>query len=189
LSIVMTDRHATSHVASALSDGTLRFLALTVMEADPRSASLLCLEEPENGVHPQRVPAVIELLGDLAADATLAVDASNPLRQVIINTHSPSVVAWVDDGALTAAREARVQDAHGLDSYVMFQPLPNTWRTRAQPDVAPMHVGALFAFLDPLHLIDEQVKAKRGHVGATGRVLQRKDVQLAFDLAVGGEAA
>ena len=29
LDIVMTDRHATEHVASALSDGTLRFLALS----------------------------------------------------------------------------------------------------------------------------------------------------------------
>ena len=50
--IVMTDRHDTEHIASALSDGTLRFLALTVMEADPKSRRLLCLEEPENGMHP-----------------------------------------------------------------------------------------------------------------------------------------
>ena len=50
LSIVMTDLRNTEHVASALSDGTLRFLALTVMESDPRSRRLLCLEEPENGI-------------------------------------------------------------------------------------------------------------------------------------------
>jgi predicted ATPase len=105
------------------------------MEADPRCGSLLCLEEPENGIHPERVAAVIILLGDLAVDAGIAVDASNPLRQVIINTHSPSVVACVDEGALIAASETRVRDANGFDTYVMFHPLPGTWRSRAQPDV------------------------------------------------------
>jgi len=59
LSIVMTDLQNTEHVASALSDGTLRFLALTVMESDPRSRRLLCLEEPENGMHPLRILAVM----------------------------------------------------------------------------------------------------------------------------------
>lgn len=94
----MTDRYNTEHIASALSDGTLRFLALTVMEADPKSRRLLCLEEPENGMHPLRISAVIELLGDLAVDVQEPVDADNPLRQVIVNTHSPSVVACVHSG-------------------------------------------------------------------------------------------
>jgi predicted ATPase len=185
LSIMMTDRHATVHVASALSDGTLRFLALAVMEADPRSGSLICLEEPENGIHPERVAAVIMLLGDLAVDVELAVDAGNPLRQVIINTHSPSVVACVDEGALIAASEARVRNTNGIDTYVMFHPLPSTWRSRAQPAVAPMPVGALLAFLDPLSSLDEQTRSRRGGVGATLRVFQRDDVQLALDLPTG----
>ena len=75
LSIVMTDLQNTEHVASALSDGTLRFLALTVMESDPRSRRLLCLEEPENGMHPLRIAAMIELLGELAVDVDVPVDS------------------------------------------------------------------------------------------------------------------
>jgi predicted ATPase len=181
LSTTMTDRFGTVHVASALSDGTLRFLALAVMEADPRSGSLICLEEPENGIHPERIAAVILLLGDLAVDVAIAVDASNPLRQVIINTHSPSVVACVDEGALLAASEARVHGAAGLDTYVMFHPLPNTWRSRAQPHISPMPVGALLSFLDPLSTLDELTRVRRGGVGAT-RVFQRNEVQLALDL-------
>ena len=183
LSIMMTDGHATSHAASALSDGTLRFLALTVMEADPHSASLLCLEEPENGIHPQRVPAVITLLGDLAVDVRHPVDSDNPLRQVIINTHSPSVVACVDEGALIAAREARVRDVGGADAYVTFHPLPGTWRSEAQPEVTPMPVGALLAYLDPMRALHEQTAARGGRVGATLRVFEREEVQLALDLA------
>lgn len=172
LSVMMTDRYGTAHVASALSDGTLRFLALAVMEADPRSGSLLCLEEPENGIHPQRIPAVIRLLGDLAVDVDSAVDSSNPLRQVIVNTHSPSVVASVDEGALLAATEVRKNGKDGLDAYVVFQPLPNTWRTRAQRDVPPMPLGALYSYLDPLRSLAEDAGARSGRVGATRQVYQ-----------------
>ena len=52
----------TPHPAWALSDGTLRFLALAVLEMDPETQGLLCLEEPENGIHPARIPAILELL-------------------------------------------------------------------------------------------------------------------------------
>lgn len=124
--IVMTDRHNTEHVASALSDGTLRFLALTVMEADPRSRPLLCLEEPENGMHPLRIPAVIRLLVDLAVDVELAVDDDNPLRQVIINTHSPSVVACVEDRSLLVAQAVDASANSPQHARLTLQHLPAT---------------------------------------------------------------
>jgi len=172
LSAMMTDRYGTAHVASALSDGTLRFLALAVMEADPRSGSLLCLEEPENGIHPERIPAVIRLLRDLAVDVNVAVDASNPLRQAIINTHSPSVVACVDEGDLLAATELRKNGKSGLDAYVLFHPLPGTWRSRAQREVQPMDLGKLRAFLDPLGSLDDKSQPRPKGVGATRQISQ-----------------
>ncbi len=78
------------HPARALSDGTLRFLVLSVLAADPTATGVLCFEEPENGMHPNRVPAMVELLHDLAVDAQLPVDETNPRRQVLVNTHSPA---------------------------------------------------------------------------------------------------
>ncbi|MEO5361714.1 MAG: hypothetical protein H7843_14925 [Nitrospirota bacterium] len=39
----------------------------------------------------------------IATDATLPVEEGNPLRQVIINTHSPAVVAQVPDDSLQIA--------------------------------------------------------------------------------------
>ena len=33
-----------------------------ILEIDPETEGLICLEEPENGVHPRRMPAVLELL-------------------------------------------------------------------------------------------------------------------------------
>jgi len=76
----------------SLSDGTLRFLALVAMLLDDTSGALLCMEEPENGIHPDRIPAVVALLRDYAVDPSQPVDEDNPARQVILNTHSPDVV-------------------------------------------------------------------------------------------------
>lgn len=172
LSIVMTDLQNTEHVASALSDGTLRFLALTVMESDPRSRRLLCLEEPENGMHPLRISAVIELLGELAVDVAEPVDADNPLRQVIVNTHSPSVVACVHDDALLVAHVGRGSEPEAPRLSVRH--LPGTWRDKKNADEPTVTRGDLLAYLNPLQTISDD--QDRPHVGAT-RVLHRRDLQ------------
>jgi predicted ATPase len=178
LNIVMTDRHNTEHIASALSDGTLRFLALTVMEADPKSRRLLCLEEPENGMHPLRIAAVIELLGDLAVDVREPVDADNPLRQVIINTHSPSVVACVHDDALLLAQSGAGVWNGAESSRLSIRHLSGTWRDQKEPLEPTVTRGDLLAYLNPLSsiVIDE----RDGQVGAPPRVMNRKDLQLDF---------
>lgn len=81
-----------------LSEGTLRLLALCILDHDEQHTSLLCFEEPENGVHPFRITAMAHLLKDLSADFT---DIEGPLRQVIVNTHSPVLVSqlleWESD--------------------------------------------------------------------------------------------
>ncbi len=182
LSIVMTDLQNTEHVAGALSDGTLRFLALTVMQADPRSRRLLCLEEPENGMHPLRIPAVIALLRELAVDAEEAVDADNPLRQVIVNTHSPSVVACVRDDALLVAHAER--DGGSGSSRLSIRHLPQTWRDGQGADEPTVTRGDLLAYLNPLRNIDDTVDAAHGAAprARTGRrtatsVMHRTDMQ------------
>jgi predicted ATPase len=77
--------------ARALSDGTLRFLVLATLAADPEATGTLCVEEPENGIHPDRVEDMVDLLYDLTVDPERPVDDDNPLCQVLINTHSPLV--------------------------------------------------------------------------------------------------
>ncbi|WP_140853528.1 AAA family ATPase [Myxococcus xanthus] len=180
LNIVMTDRHDTEHVASALSDGTLRFLALTVMEADPKSRSLLCLEEPENGMHPLRIPAVIELLSDLAVDVNEPVDDDNPLRQVVINTHSPSVVACVHDDALLVGQAVQVVQGGSEEARLTLRHLPETWRCNIEPKVSAVTRGDLLAYLNPLLAIEEATRTRNQKPGGTSRVMERKDLQLSL---------
>jgi predicted ATPase len=62
-----------------LSDGTLRLLALTVMELHTTARSVICLEEPENGIHPERIPAMLRLLQGIAIDPRIPIDDGNPL--------------------------------------------------------------------------------------------------------------
>ncbi len=85
-----------------LSEGTLRLLTLCIFQYDPRHTGLLCFEEPENGIHPFRITAMAHLLKALSVDFT---DTDMPLRQVIVNTHSPVLVSelihWKADNSVS----------------------------------------------------------------------------------------
>lgn len=81
-----------------LSEGTLRLLALCILEYDEKHTGLLCFEEPENGIHPFRIKAMAALVKALSTDF---LDSELPLRQAIVNTHSPVLVnemmLWKND--------------------------------------------------------------------------------------------
>ena len=105
MTLYVKDRDGTAHPARALSDGTLRFLALSVLESDPKMQGVLCLEEPENGIHPERIPAILELLMDVAVDTQQPVGNDNPLRQVIVNTRRAATSAVLRLAATCAEAE------------------------------------------------------------------------------------
>jgi predicted ATPase len=42
--------------ANRLSDGTLRYLTLLAILCDPNPSPLICIEEPELGLHPDVIP-------------------------------------------------------------------------------------------------------------------------------------
>lgn len=160
LTLHVTGRDGTAHPARALSDGTLRFLALAVLELDPEAKGVICLEEPENGIHPERIPAMLDLLQAIAIDVDEPVDLDNPLRQVIINTHSPAVVGQVaDDSLLVAELKEDVQDGKRF-KHLVLSCLPDTWRARAGVPVVAK--GKLLAYLNPIaHPWSEQEPRKR----------------------------
>ena len=72
--------------ASHLSDGTLRYLCLLAILNDPDPPPLICLEEPELGLHPDILPTVGELLVDAATRC-----------QLIVTTHSEVLVDKLTD--------------------------------------------------------------------------------------------
>lgn len=185
LTLQVTGRDGTAHPARALSDGTLRFLALAVLELDPEAKGLVCLEEPENGIHPERIPAMLALLQDIATDVDEPIGPDNPLRQVIINTHAPAVVGQVlDDSLLVAELKETVQDTQRFKR-LSFSCLPDTWRAKAGGTSSVLR-GKLLAYLNPilpagaeddLSTEDGQSGSKSARAGKR-RVVDRPDLQM-----------
>lgn len=118
--------------ARALSEGTLRFLALCVLLEDPKLTGLICMEEPENGIHPANLPAIVELIEDLAVKVDISPDSTNPFRQVIINTHSPGVVQICNTNDLLLAETNPIIRADGSNTRsLVLAPYQHSWRARA----------------------------------------------------------
>lgn len=173
LTLEVTDRNQTVYPARSLSDGTLRFLALAVLELDPQTRGVICLEEPENGIHPERIPAILRLLQDIAMDVEEPGGNENPLRQVVINTHSPAVVMQVpDDSLLVAETKEKVREGQRF-KHAAFSWLPGTWRAKAEPTVHPVAKGKLLAYLNPV----AQEPNKKSANKARQRVIDRADLQ------------
>lgn len=179
LSLQVTGRDGTTHPARALSDGTLRFLALAVLDEEPRAHGLLCLEEPENGIHPARIPAMLRLLQDIATDVNTPIGPGNPLRQVIANTHSPSVVKQLPDDSLVVAELREMVVAGRRSKRVGFSGLADTWRHVA-PNEAGIPLGTLLSYLNPEEP-DLPAEDEWQDVGSTQgsrrRVMDRQDIQ------------
>ena len=72
--------------ATRLSDGTLRYLCLLAILCDPTPPPLICIEEPELGLHPDILPNVSDLL-KTASERT----------QIIVTTHSDILVDCMTD--------------------------------------------------------------------------------------------
>lgn len=135
LTLVLLERNGARLPARSLSEGTLRFLALCVLLEDPSVTGLLCTEEPENGIHPANIPAMVQLIEDLAVDSTTPPGPDNPFRQVIVNTHSPNVVQLVSPGDLLFADARPVSSASREYSALRLRPMAGTWRTSDRSDV------------------------------------------------------
>ena len=116
--------------ARALSDGMLRFLALAVLSEDPEVHGLVCIEEPENSIHPGKMEALVELLKEIAVETDVAPDDEFPMRQVIIATHSPYLVQLLLPEDLLIAVEITTGGPSGQPANVLrCWPLPDTWRS------------------------------------------------------------
>jgi predicted ATPase len=70
---------------SRLSDGTIRYLCLLTILCHPNPPPLVCIEEPELGLHPDIIPTIAKLL----------IEASQR-TQLIITTHSDILISALD---------------------------------------------------------------------------------------------
>lgn len=91
--------------ARSLSDGTLRFLGHLVALLSAPPGSVLLMEEIENGLHPQRLHLLVELLEGVTRERGI---------QVIATSHSPIVLNALSQQALEACVVfARIEGQEG----------------------------------------------------------------------------
>ena len=85
--------------ASRLSDGTLRYLCLLATLLHPAPPSLVAIEEPELGLHPDVVAKVAELLVDASQRTQLVVTTHSRMLVDALSDHPSSVVVCeMEDG-------------------------------------------------------------------------------------------
>jgi predicted ATPase len=82
---IQVTQDGTTFSSRVISEGTLRVMALCAI-AVTASTGLYAFEEPENGVQPQRLDRIAELLTSVARRGQ---------GQIVVTTHSPGFVAAV----------------------------------------------------------------------------------------------
>jgi predicted ATPase len=74
--------------ATRLSDGTIRFMAILAQLLSPTPPPLICMEEPELGLHPDAITLLASLLQEASAKT-----------QLIVTTHSDALVSALTEVA------------------------------------------------------------------------------------------
>ena len=153
-SLQLTELSGVSLRANSISDGTLRFLALTAIAESTEASGLYCMEEPENGIHPAKLPDMHQLLCDIAVDPAETVAADNPLRQVIVATHSPYFVQLQNRNDLVLAKNPAMKSGSGRTIWPLrCYPMQGSWRERGVQDNGTEAQGVgmleLYSYLVP----------------------------------------
>ena len=94
--------------ATRLSDGTIRFMAILATLLAPDAPPLVCIEEPELGLHPDALATIGDLL----------VQASSRM-QLIVTTHSDALVSALSgeaDAVVACERHDAGTTLHRLDA-------------------------------------------------------------------------
>ena len=89
--------------ATRLSDGSIRFICLLAILCHPAPPSVVCIEEPELGLHPDVLPIIAELL----------IEASNR-TQIFVTTHSDILVSALTDVPESIIISERTDDGSKL---------------------------------------------------------------------------
>lgn len=104
--------------ATRLSDGTLRYLCLLAILCHPSPPPLVCIEEPELGLHPDILPTIAGLLRDASERCQLIVTThSDVLVDAMTDMPEAVLICEKKDGATNLRRLSRADVEMWLDRY------------------------------------------------------------------------
>ena len=108
--------------ANLLSDGTLKLLCLIAILKSPDPPPLICIDEPELGLHPDWIKLVAEMMQSAAART-----------QLIVATHSPQIVAGLEPEQVIVAEKEKGEthltrlESRDLDKWLNEFNLSDLW--------------------------------------------------------------
>lgn len=106
--------------AARLSDGTLRWLCLLCLLLHPTPPPLVCIEEPELGLHPDLIPTLARLLRGASERTQLVVTThSDGLVDALTDTPESVIVCEKVDGATQCRRLEKKKLRAWLKSYTL----------------------------------------------------------------------
>ena len=111
--------------STRISDGTLRFLAMLAALLSPSPPPLLCLEEPELGLHPDAVALMGELLVEASERMQLVVTTHSDALLSALSDHVDSVLVCENNGHGTTIEHL---DAERLTFWLNDYTLGDIWR-------------------------------------------------------------
>lgn len=112
--------------ASQMSDGTLRGLALVTLLMQPKKPPLICIDEPELGLHPEAILIIGDLIKIaskntqiiLSTQSTKLIDCFEPEDIVVVNRNDGSTCfdrldyekykAWLDEYSISETWDTNV---------------------------------------------------------------------------------
>ena len=104
--------------ATRLSDGTLRYLCLLAILCNPRLPPLVCIEEPELGLHPDILPGLANLLREASERCQIIVTThSDTLVDALTDTPESIVVCEKENGQTKLKRLDKGELSHWLEKY------------------------------------------------------------------------
>ena len=104
--------------ATRLSDGTLRYLCLLTILCHPNPPPLVCIEEPELGMHPDLLPSLAGLLRQFSERSQLIVTThSDVLVDAMSDMPEAVMVCEKEEGATNLRRLSRDELAPWLEKY------------------------------------------------------------------------
>ena len=108
--------------ASSLSDGTLRFIALTTLFLQPRAykPSVILVDEPELGLHPKAITLLAALVKQASVETQVILSTQSPQ---LLDNFDPEDVLVVDrvNGGTSFTRLNTEQLGEWLDDYSLGQ--------------------------------------------------------------------
>ncbi|MBI4889481.1 MAG: AAA family ATPase [Acidobacteria bacterium] len=113
-----------SFPATRLSDGTLRYLCLLAILCNPEPPPVICIEEPELGLHPDLIPNLAQLMRKASLQSQLIVATHSDILVDALSDTPESVLVCSKTNGLT---EMRRLSADALSEWLKKYKLGQLW--------------------------------------------------------------